>query len=64
MVERTDHKTEVEKAIRTVIEALAGPEPIEGLKRFQLRAACEFALEELHAVQVLKRPRTAATPAP
>jgi hypothetical protein len=51
------HKAEAEKAVRTVAEALAGPEPIEGLRRFQLRATLEYALEQLAAVQELKRPR-------
>ena len=51
------HKVEAIKALMTVIEALAGPEPIEGLHRHQLRATVEYAAEELAQIQETKRPR-------
>lgn len=56
------HKVEAIKALMTVIEALAGPEPIEGLRRHQLRATAEYASEELAQVQEVKRVRKAKAP--
>ena len=50
-------KTEALKAIQHVVEALAGPEPIEGLRRHQLRATLEFAQEQMERVQEVKRKR-------
>ncbi len=50
-------KDEALKTLNGVIEALAKPEPIDGLRRFQLKGACEFALEEVKAIQELKRRR-------
>ena len=52
-------KAESLKAIQHVVEALAGPEPIEGLRRHQLRATLEFALEQTGRIQELKRARRA-----
>ena len=57
------HKAEAQKALQTVIEALAGPEPIEGLKRFQVKAAAEYAASELAAVVETKRQRKEVAPA-
>ena len=55
----SEFKTEALKAIQPVVEALAGPEPIEGLRRHQLRAALEFAQEQIGKIQELKRARKA-----
>ena len=52
-------KAEALKAIQHVVEALAGPEPIEGLRRHQLRATLEFAQEQISKIQELKRARRA-----
>ena len=57
-------KTEALKAIAHVVEALAGPEPIEGLRRHQLRATLEFAQEQIGKIQELKRARRAAEAPP
>lgn len=56
----TEHRAEALKAIGHVIEALAGPEPIEGLRRHQLRASLEYAHEQVTLIQELKRTRRAA----
>ena len=53
------HKKEALKALMTVLEALAGPEPLEGLRRHQIRAAAEYCREEVEAIAELKRPRRA-----
>lgn len=55
----SEHKAEAEKALHTVVEALAGPEPIEGLRRYQLKATVEYALEQVGQIQELKRARKA-----
>lgn len=55
----TEHRAEALKAIQHVVEALAGPEPIEGLRRHQLRASLEFAQEQVNLIQETKRPRRA-----
>lgn len=54
------HKTEAEKALKTVFDALAGPEPIDGLRRHQLRATVEYAMEQVALTQELKRARKKA----
>ena len=54
-----ESKSEAVKAIQHVVEALAGPEPIEGLRRHQLRATLEFAQEQVNSIQELKRARRA-----
>lgn len=51
------HKAEAEKALRTVIEALTSPEPIDGLRRHTLKATAEYCLEELAQIQEVKRSR-------
>ncbi len=56
----SDHKAEAQKALLTVIEALAGPEPIVGIRRFQLKGSAEYALEQVGAIQELKRSRKPA----
>ena len=56
------YKEEAVKAIRQVIEALAGPEDIAGLRRFQLRAALEYAAEQVDAIQELRRARKVKEP--
>ena len=58
----SEHKGEALKALRTVIEALAGPEPIDGLRRHQLRATVEYAQEQVEAIAELKRARRAKEP--
>ena len=57
-------KDEALKAIAHVVEALVGPEPIEGLRRYQLRATLEFAQEQISKIQELKRARRAAEAPP
>ena len=57
-------KAEALKAIQHVVEALQGPEPIEGLRRHQLRATLEFAQEQIGKIQELKRARRAAEAPP
>ena len=59
-----ESKTEALKAIAHVVEALAGPEPIEGLRRHQLRATLEFAQEQIGRIQALKRARRTAEAPP
>ena len=61
---KSGHKDEALRAIGHVVEALAGPEPIEGLRRHQLRAALEFAQEQISRIQALKRARRAAEAPP
>jgi hypothetical protein len=51
------HRDEAEIALKGAIATLAGSEPIEGLRRFQLKGTCEYALKQLTLVQEVKRPR-------
>ena len=54
------HKTEVELALKSVIAALSDGQPLEGLRRSQVRAAADYALEQVGLIQELKRARRAA----
>ena len=58
-----DSKTEALHAIAHAIEALGGPEPIEGLRRYQLRASLEYAHGQVTLIQAVKRARRAAATA-
>ena len=57
-VQMENHRAEAEKTLQGVIEALASPEPVSGLRRYQLRGALEYALEQVRAIQELKRQRS------
>ena len=50
-------KAEALAALQHVLAALSGAEPIEGLRRHQLRATLEFAQEQIERVQEVKRRR-------
>ena len=58
----TTHKEEALKALAHIRKTLDGTEPIEGLARHQLKATADFAVEEVEAIQELKRVRRAADP--
>lgn len=60
------HKEEALKALAHIRKALESPDPIEGLARHQLKATADFAVEEVEAIQELKRARrtTGETSAP
>lgn len=58
------HKAEAELALKTVIAALSDGQPLDGLRRFQVRAAADYALEQLGLVQELKRSRRGAEAPP
>jgi hypothetical protein len=61
----SSHRDECQKALETVVEALATPGPIEGFGRHMLKATVEYGLEELAKIVEVKRVRRAndATPA-
>ena len=50
----TNAKTEALAALRHVVAALGGAEPIEGLRRHQLRATLEFAQEQISRSRSVK----------
>ena len=54
------HKTEAELALKSVIAALGDGQPLMGLRRSQVRAAAEYALEQVGLIQAVKRARRAA----
>ena len=54
------HKTEAELALKGVIAALGDGQPLAGLRRSQVRAAADYALEQIGLIQELKRARRAA----
>lgn len=56
----THHREEALKALDGAIKKLAGAEPIDGLTRFQLKGALEYAREEVCRIQEVKRARRAA----
>lgn len=56
----SQHKVEAYKALKTVLDTLAGPEPIDGLRRHQLRANVEYAMEQVALIQEVKRARKKA----
>ena len=58
------HKSEAELALKSVIAALADGQPLEGLRRFQVRAAADYALEQIGLIQAVKRARRAAEAPP
>ena len=59
----TLHKEEALRALAHVQKALEGTEPLEGLPRRQLAAAAAYAVENVEAIQELKRRRKAEKPA-
>ena len=58
------HKTEAELALKSVIAALGDGQPLEGLRRFQVRAAADYALEQVGLIQAVKRARRVAEATP
>ena len=58
----SEHKAEAEQALKTVIAALGDGQPLEGLRRFQVRAAADYALEQVGLWQEVKRARRPASP--
>jgi len=58
----SEHKAEAEQALKTVIAALGDGQPLEGLRRFQVRAAADYALEQVGLLQEVKRARRPASP--
>ena len=54
------HKTEAELALKSAIAALGDGQPLEGLRRFQVLAAANYALEQIGLIQAVKRARRAA----
>ena len=59
----TKAKDEALRALETVISGLASSGPIEGLRRFQLKAAAEYARDQVGEIQERKRLRRGAAPA-
>ena len=53
------HKSEALRALAHVQKALEGSEPLEGLPRRQLAATIAYAVENVEAIQELKRRRKA-----
>jgi hypothetical protein len=51
------HRQEALRALDQVIVRLTGPEPLDGLARFQLKASVEFARGEVEQIAELKRMR-------
>lgn len=50
-------KAEAIAAVQDVKTALEGPELIEGMRRFQLRATLEYALDQIQQIQAVKKAR-------
>ena len=59
----TTHREEALRALAHVQKALEGPEPIEGLPRRQLAATVAYVVEQVEALQELKRQRRTEAPA-
>ena len=55
-------KDEALKALAHIQKRLDDPEPLEGLARRHLRATVEFAVEQVEAIQEVKRVRKAVQP--
>ena len=53
-------KADALTAIEEVRAALASTEPLDGVRRFQLRATLEYALAEIATIQPVKRARKGA----
>ena len=53
----TVHKEEVLKALAHIRKRLDDPEPLEGLARSQVKAAAEYAVEQVELIQEVKRQR-------
>ena len=51
------HKDEALKALAHIRKRLDDPEPLEGLARSQVKAAAEYALEQVELIQEVKRQR-------
>ena len=51
------NKEEALKALTHLRKRLDDPEPLEGLARHQLKAAAEYALEQVELIQEVKRQR-------
>ena len=57
-------QTEALAAIAHAIDVLGDSKPIEGLRRYQLRASLEYAHGQVTLIQAVKRARRAAEAPP
>lgn len=57
-------KDEALAALRTLLERFRHPAPLDGLEREVLRATARYAIEQVEAIQEVKRARKTGAAAP